>query len=42
MTGVDDLERIMSQIEEGGDLLVRLERVTRGSSNFLWIPVELK
>jgi serine protease Do len=40
--GVDDLERVMRAIPQGGDILLRIERVTRGASSFLWIPVELQ
>jgi S1-C subfamily serine protease len=40
--GVDDLERIMREVPEGGDVLLRIERVSRGSSSFLWLPVELR
>ncbi len=40
--GVDDLERIMRDVPDGDDLLLRIERVLRGSSSFLWIPIELK
>ena len=40
--GVDDLERIMREIPESEDILLRIERVARGASSFLWIPVELK
>jgi serine protease Do len=42
VAGVDDLERIMRDIPDGEDLLLRIERVVRGSSSFLWIPIELK
>jgi S1-C subfamily serine protease len=41
--GVDDLERIMREVPEGGDILLRIERVARGAaSTFLWIPIELQ
>jgi serine protease Do len=41
--GVDDLERIMRGVPEGGDILLRIERVARGgTSSYLWIPVELQ
>ena len=40
--GVEDLERIMREVPQGEDLLLRIERVARGASSFLWIPVELK
>jgi serine protease Do len=41
--GVDDLERIMRDVPEGGDILLRIERVARGAaSTYLWIPVELQ
>jgi serine protease Do len=38
---VDDLEREMKDVPAGGDLLLRVERVGRGQSSFLWIPVQL-
>jgi serine protease Do len=40
--GVEDLERVMGQIPDGGDLLLRIERLARGQSSMLWIPVELQ
>ncbi len=40
--GVEDLERVMGQIPDGDDLLLRIERLTRGQSSMLWIPVELQ
>jgi serine protease Do len=39
--GLNDLEDVLSQVPEGGDLLLRVERIVRSSSNFLWIPIEL-
>ncbi len=39
--GLNDLEEAMGRVPEGGDLLLRVERVVRGNSNFLWIPIEL-
>jgi serine protease Do len=42
VSGVDDLERIMRDVPDGEDLLLRIERVVRGSSSFLWIPIELR
>lgn len=41
VSGVDDLERIMRNVPDGDDLLLRIERVVRGASSFLWIPIEL-
>ena len=38
---VDDLEREITKVDAGGDLLLRVERVGRGQSSFLWIPVQL-
>jgi len=40
--GVEDLERVMAQMPDGGDLLLRIERLARGQSSMLWIPVELQ
>ena len=41
VAGVDDLEREIKKVDAGGDLLLRVERVGRGQSSFLWIPVQL-
>ncbi len=41
VANVDDLEREITQVDTGGDLLLRVERVARGQSSFLWIPVQL-
>ncbi len=41
VASVDDLEREMKKVDAGGDLLLRVERVGRGQSSFLWIPVQL-
>ena len=39
----NDLEGIISDVPEGGSLLLRIERVTRAAqSSFLWIPVKLE
>jgi serine protease Do len=40
--GLSDLEQVMGEVPGGGDLLLRVERVVRGNSNFLWIPIELQ
>ena len=41
--GTDDLSRVLSSIEESGDLLLRIERVVRGQqSSFLYVPVRLR
>ncbi len=39
--GIDELERVISEVPRGGDLLLRVERVGRGTSSFLWIAIEL-
>ena len=39
---VSDLERILADVPSGGDLLVRIERVTGGQSAFLWISLTLE
>jgi serine protease Do len=41
VAGVDDLEQEITKVDAGGDLLLRVERVGRGQSSFLWIPVPL-
>ena len=39
----NDLQRILASIPEGGDLLLRVERIARGQqSSFLWVPVQLE
>ena len=38
---VDDLEIQLQSVPSGGDLLLRIERVGRGQSGFLWISVKL-
>ena len=39
----EDLQRLITDVAEGGDLLLRIERVARGqASSFLWIPVRLE
>ncbi len=39
----EDLQRLMTDVADGGDLLLRIERVARGQqSSFLWIPVRLE
>jgi len=39
----EDLQRLMADVADGGDLLLRIERVARGQqSSFLWIPVRLE
>ncbi len=39
---LDELQRAVADVPDGGDLLLRIERVTRGAqSSFLWIPVKL-
>lgn len=40
--GVGDLERIIRDVPEGGDLLLRIERIVRGTSSFLWVSVRLQ
>jgi serine protease Do len=39
---VSDLERLIVDVPAGGDLLLRIERVTGGQPAFLWIPVTLE
>jgi serine protease Do len=39
---VDDLETQLRGVPPGGDLLLRIERVGRGQSGFLWISVKLE
>ena len=39
---VSDLERLLAGVPSGGDLLVRIERLTGGQSAFLWISVTLE
>jgi serine protease Do len=38
---VDDLQRILTEVPQGGDLLLRVERVIGGRSTFTWVPVTL-
>jgi serine protease Do len=39
----EDLQRLITDVADGGDLLLRIERVARGrASSFLWIPVRLE
>ncbi len=38
---VDDLQRILSGVPQGGDVLLRIERVIGGNSTFNWVPVTL-
>lgn len=38
----EDLQRLIADVPAGGDLLLRIERVAGGQSNFLWIPVQLE
>jgi serine protease Do len=38
---VDDLQKILSEVPSGGDLLLRVERVVGGRSSFTWVPVTL-
>jgi serine protease Do len=38
---VDDLQRILADVPEGGDVLLRIERVIGGNSTFNWVPVTL-
>jgi serine protease Do len=38
---VDDLQRILSEVPQGGDVLLRIERVIGGRSTFTWVPVTL-
>ncbi|MGH9460436.1 MAG: PDZ domain-containing protein, partial [Vicinamibacteria bacterium] len=38
---VDDLETQLRGVPPGGDLLLRIERVGRGQSGFLWVSVKL-
>jgi len=38
---VDDLQRILSAVPQGGDVLLRIERVIGGRSTFTWVPVTL-
>jgi serine protease Do len=39
---VDDLEAQLKAVPSGGDLLLRIERVGRGQSGFLWLSVKLE
>ncbi|MFQ5789774.1 MAG: PDZ domain-containing protein, partial [Acidobacteriota bacterium] len=40
---VNSLQDVLSRVPEGGDLLLRVERVSRrGQSSFYWIPVRLR
>ena len=41
VANVDDLEIQLRSVPPGGDLLLRIERVGRGQSRFLWISVKL-
>jgi len=38
---VDDLQRILAEVPQGGDVLLRIERVIAGRSTFTWVPVAL-
>jgi serine protease Do len=38
---VDDLQRILADVPQGGDVLLRIERVIGGRSTFTWVPVTL-
>ncbi len=38
---VDDLQRILAEVPQGGDVLLRIERVIGGTSTFNWVPVTL-
>ncbi len=38
---VDDLQRTLSEVPQGGDVLLRIERVIGGRSTFTWVPVTL-
>ena len=38
---VDDLQRILNEVPQGGDVLLRIERVIGGRSTFNWVPVTL-
>ena len=38
---VDDLQRVLSEVPKGGDVLLRIERVIGGRSTFTWVPVKL-
>ena len=38
---VDDLQRILADVPDGGDVLLRIERVIGGRSTFTWVPVTL-
>jgi serine protease Do len=38
---VDDLETLLRSVPPGGDLLLRIERVGRDQSGFLWVSVKL-
>jgi serine protease Do len=38
---VDDLQRILTEVPQGGDVLLRIERVIGGRSTFTWVPVTL-
>jgi len=38
---VDDLQRILADVPQGGNVLLRIERVIGGRSTFTWVPVTL-
>ncbi len=38
---VDDLQRILAEVPQGGNVLLRIERVIGGRSTFTWVPVTL-
>jgi len=39
----EDLQRLIAEVPDGGDLLLRIERIAAGQqSSFLWIPVRLE
>jgi serine protease Do len=39
----EDLQRLIAEVPDGGDLLLRIERIAPGQqSSFLWIPVRLE
>jgi serine protease Do len=38
---VEDLQRILTEVPPGGDVLLRIERVIGGRSTFSWVPVTL-
>ena len=43
VNNTEDLQRLITDVADGGDLLLRIERVARGqASSFLWIPVRLE